>query len=394
VEGAHIFMAINIRSFVLYTTIISIFSEALFVRYGFDIKAFYLVLIINTLLIIPAHSIYIHTYHFILLCLLAISGIIGILAGTNDLIPFLFTITGISASSIYYYNFFKYQNISIEKIFNLYFHIAYLVALIGLLIFCYDLIIGNELKYVKSIMLEPAHYCAAVMPALYYGLQRTLQEREHIWKSGIILVSIGLSGSSVGFVGLLLILFFLFARNIKGTILGIIAVSLSFAFIYTFSDKFNLRVDDTLRAIQTGAVDEVNLSTYSLIKNTFIATESFKRNPLLGGGLGSHVVSHEKFVDSIPGIEMLPIDFIELNSKDASSLANRVVSELGIIGVIFLLTFLYYFRNKNNAFNTAAFIYFLLKLLRNGHYFTPETYFFVMVFVLTSAAAMGKPRSN
>jgi hypothetical protein len=163
--------------------------------------------------------------------------------------------------------------------------------------------------------------------------------------------------------------------------------------LYYASADFRLRVDDTVRAAQDVTVDNANLSTFALVSNALITARVLSIHPLAGNGLGSHRLSHDAYIAEVPGVAMFEEMSLhghstmdQLNASDANSLLLRLLSETGAIGV--LLTALFIARFKSSvgewgAINSAVLVYFFVKLLRVGHYFSPETFFFVLAYCLT-----------
>ena len=72
------------------------------------------------------------------------------------------------------------------------------------------------------------------------------------------------------------------------------------------------------------------------------------------------------------------------NSFDANSLFTRILSEFGLIGFILVIWSILLaskcFNSKDLYLSQGIFIYFLLKLFRDGHYFPPELFFFIWLF--------------
>ena len=127
-----------------------------------------------------------------------------------------------------------------------------------------------------------------------------------------------------------------------------------------------------------------------MLSNFFVASKSFETNPILGNGIGSHLLSREIYLKNITGIEIFEeMGNDDLNAQDAGSLFSRTMSELGLVGILGLFYFIlnFYVFNKDNLFfqnSTIAkgiLLYFILKLLREGHYFSPEMYFFVFLYI-------------
>lgn len=375
--------------FILYSTIGCLFSERAYYHHIIDLKLFYMVLAINLGLMLTLFRPTINVRHSLTLAYLAISGCLGLIFGTTPLSKFLFAFVGISICSAYYYNFFRLYMFDAKVLFDLYAKTAAVVSAIGIPIALLMTSVTGRVYKLKSVMQEPSHLALLVMPALYFYLDRAQSERRVNLGLLTIFVALLMSDSSVGYVGMGLSTFFLLARNIKTGVLAGAILLTTFIGINHVSSQFRNRVQDTISVVKSGYLGgDINLSTFALLANAQVAAKSFLRNPFLGGGLGSHEQSHYTFFDSIPGVRdnRHAENLLRLNCKDAASLASRIVSELGIPGVVFATLFLFRYRATNNAMNTGVFVYLLLKLLRDGHYFTPEFYFFVMVYILTGIA--------
>jgi O-antigen ligase len=133
------------------------------------------------------------------------------------------------------------------------------------------------------------------------------------------------------------------------------------------------------------------LSTYALLSNFFITVKVFKESPFFGNGLGSHQISHSKYIDKLSGVEDFYNSyyerFIDLNAADANSLFLRIISEVGILGLVLVIYFLvkFYCNASNNyIISRSILIYILYKLFREGHYFSPEMYFFICIYYFNS----------
>ena len=258
------------------------------------------------------------------------------------------------------------------------------VAIIGYILYFTEInYVGGRLN---SIFKEPAHYVIVVIPACYYYFKN----KSYI-NFAIIFGTLLLSNSSLGFIGCGLI-FLIPNLTLKRVsyLLGILPlVALVFYYAYTELPFFKLRIDDTynsLNVINTGKFDkDTNLSSYVLISNLYIAKKNITDHPL-GSGIGSHHYMHtEKYLK-----EMRPPQYIRKqhketdNSFDANSLFTRICSEFGFIGMLLIIFIMYQasmcYPNKDMIFAQGIFIYFLLKLFRDGHYFPPEFFFFIWLF--------------
>jgi len=368
----------NVKKFILFSSVISIFSEAIMITKGIDLKFFYLVIIINLILLIFNKKLYFDVKHLSVILLIFVMGIISIYLKSNTFRLMLFQVIGISIVSVYYYNFFIYLQDQIVKAFKLYCKVSLYIAIIGILMIIYTYLTAGRLVRLESIMREPAHYVMVLHPAFFYYLRTYMLTRKNGISVLIIGASIILSFSSVGFIGLLIIILLLYKLTFIRVMAASIFVTLGFYTVYNYVPDFKLRIDDTMRVIQTQNVKSVNTSTYAITSNFYVAYKAFKESPAIGKGIGSHPISHDKFIESIPGYEyVFERKNHKLNSLDANSLLLRVLSELGIIGILGLVFFIVKFRLKKidniyGIISNACLIYFILKLFREGHYFSPE----------------------
>jgi hypothetical protein len=268
--------------------------------------------------------------------------------------------------------------------------LAYWVCWIGIVMlpFQHALHLTNFLR-AQSMLTEPAQFMMIVMPAIYYFLEATIFHGKHRVESIIGLLSIVLADSAVGYIGLLLILVFLVAKSRHKLLLVTIPliVVLGVSGLRLLSENFRLRLDDTVVAVTELTVANVNISTYALISNAFVSVQVLEESPILGNGLGSHERSRERYLPDIPGLSTVN-DWVQaLNKKEGASLFLRIVSDLGLIGVCLTAIFLWKFRlstsDELGTINTAVLVYLILKLIRAGHYFPPEFFFFVFVYVFT-----------
>ena len=118
----------------------------------------------------------------------------------------------------------------------------------------------------------------------------------------------------------------------------------------------------------------MNSSSFVLYNNYHIAFENFKDNPIAGTGLGSHAVAFEKYSLT----KQAGILNIEFNKSDANSMFLRLLSETGLIGILFILIFIFKFyviRSKIHPesnhwiVGSAVLVIIILYLLRQGNYF-------------------------
>ena len=370
------------KKYIYYSTIFSICTEAFLYHFIIDIKLFYLIIATSFFLFLFFKSIKLPKALAFVYILLLISGIGSIYLGTNYLPNFISQFIGIVFVSLYFYNFFSFFRNDFLKIINDYVYLCFILVVIGIPIYCFILLSGR-LEGFHSILNEPAHYATFVLPAFFFSFKNTYFPR-YIYKS--ILFSILISGSSLAILGLgFSILISPKVIKIKRIVLSASIILFLLVSLFLFYGNFNQRVTDTANGIQTKDLSGINLSSYAFVSNIFIAQKSLENNILLGSGLGSHELTHQKYLPDISGVEEFE-DYTNLNSKDANSLLLRILSDLGLLGFLLILIFIFknYYKGENDNLiflSRSILIYFFCKLVREGHYFSPEMYFFVFSYV-------------
>ncbi len=321
---------------------------------------------------------------------LAFSGLVSIAAGTNTIRAFSEQFVGITFTSLYFYNFFRFEDFDFRRLFLLYTRLAYYVCWIGILMLPFQrAFLLTQYLRAHSVLTEPAQFMMIVMPAIYYFLEATVFHGKHRIESIIGLLSIILADSAVGYMGLLLVLIFLVAKSRHKLLLVTVPLILVLGVsgLRLLSQNFRLRFDDTVKAVTELTVANVNTSTYASISNAFVAAQVLQESPILGNGLGSHERSHDRYLPDIPGLSGFSAENQMLNKKEAASMFLRVASDLGIVGLCLVGIFLWKFRlsaaDEAGTINTAVLIYLILKLIRAGHYFPPEFFFFVFAYVFS-----------
>src|ERR1700722_4130060 len=114
----------------------------------------------------------------------------------------------------------------------------------------------------------------------------------------------------------------------------------------------------------------------------------------MGNGLGSHGMSHAEYIGGVDGFEnVLGRDFELLGAEDAQSLGLRVISDMGLVGCLLVAWFVWRFRPRGHGdvdvMCMAMCLYFFGKLLRGGHYFGTEQYFFVVFYAIHGEPVAG-----
>lgn len=374
-------MKVNLKQYLLFSSVFAIFTESFFFHFIIDWKLLYLIIIVNYFILIKTQKIKINKYFLSLIGVLFIHGVItNIVVG----IPpnyMLAQLIGITIVGVYYYNFIPlYER---KEIISLYLKICLFVAIIGYPMYFLNINLNDG--RLQSIFKEPAHYVVVVLPSCYYFFK----EKKYL-NFFILFGTIILSNSSLGYIGCGLILL---VPNLSLKRIAYLTALIPFvvgAFIYMYQEYpfFKMRVEDTyesLNVINTGKFKEdTNLSSYALISNLHVAKRNLSDHPF-GTGIGSHLYMHT----NVYGKEMRAPEYLikqklhTTNATDANSMLTRILSELGLIGLLIIIGAFFYmfktFSSKELHFAQGIVIYIILKLIRDGHYFPPEFYFFVWI---------------
>lgn len=373
------------KKFIYYSTIVSIFTEALYYRMGFDIKLFYLIILFNITIFLAFNKVIYSRGLLIFHSIVIFTGLFSCIFGYNNFGGFFVQLFFLILIPIYYLSFFAFFEDKIEDIIFLYCKLCLLLAIIGFILLPMQIASG---KSFQSLMNEPAHYCTVILPSFFITLKEQKFPRYYFI---IILLSIIVSGSSLGYIGVALSLI-MYAKkiSISKILISSIAVTVVGIIVYVSFPPFKIRMDDTIKSSMNGDLSEANLSTYALLSNAFVSSKSFMSNPLIGNGIGSHVNSRNLYLNKIDGIEVFErMGMDQLNAQDAGSLFSRLMSELGLVGIVGVFYFIKKFyvasTGKELTFNAivsrSILLYFFAKLFREGHYFSPEMYFFVFLYV-------------
>jgi hypothetical protein len=380
-------LKINVKNYLLYSSVFAIFTEGLFFNLIIDWKLLYLIILVNYVVLLKYYkTIKINIYFKYIVGFLFIHAaicytIIGI--PPNYMLSQLL---GMSIVGVYFYNFVSIYKT--EEIIAVFLSIALFVAILAYPLYFLNFHPfkhhDNEFR-LMSIFKEPAHYAVVALPACYFYLKK-----RSYFRFLIIFGTLILTNSTLGYLGCAL-MFIIPNLSLKriGYFIATIPIMVGiFYYVYSEYPFLKLRVDDTyetLNSVNTGKFKEyTNLTTYSILSNVFIAKENFIEHPL-GTGIGSHFYVY----NTIYKKNMRPPEYLRIqnlhnsNSTDANSLFVRMVSEMGVFG-LFLIAFLMYWAAKSFTLNSSelffaqgVFIYLLLKLFRDGHYFTPELYLFI-----------------
>lgn len=380
----------SVAKYIEFSSVLMIFLQGFSIKglHVIDIKLFYFFLIINSLLLYTKYGFRLNKYIFLIFTFLSIHGIINYIIYDFPWGNLIKQIVGIFIVIVYYYNVIVLFDL--KNLFNIYLKLAVIFCVIAL-IFYPTGILDKELERLDGLMSEPSKFIVVNIPALYYFLKK----RKYL-NAFVLLFGFFLAKSSSGYLAILIMFLFLSIRKSTIKYLGLTIIPI---FIIALFLKNNEFYQDRLEALkenfeifQTKTFkNDTNISSFVLLKSAYVSINNFKDHPL-GTGIGSFSEQHDKYIKllSMPRYTVV-YDIENFNREDANSLFLRTLSDLGIFGLGFIILFLFlgfttYFVNYDLEKKTIAigvFIYFLIKLLRMGHYFPEEQYFFLFLFIFT-----------
>jgi hypothetical protein len=251
----------------------------------------------------------------------------------------------------------------------------------------------------NSTFSEPSYFGSSIAPAFFIALHEIIFKRELFLtrtKSLIIIAAYFLTFSSLAYIGILTAII-LFAINYGAVRYLFIAVPVSlvlFYIAYNNIQEFKVRadgvsalfVDQILEKELSGTMtqgarlqrvskvlEKVHGSSFVLYNNMHVAVENFKQNPLFGSGLGSHELAFQKY-----NLNYLLGGIYEFNAPDANSMFLRTMSEMGIMGILFIFLFITkFFVSKSIGvdedetywlISNALLMIIITQLLRQGNY--------------------------
>jgi len=375
-------LKISIKKYLLYSSIFAIFTEAFFFNFIIDWKLLYAIIIINYCLLLRLGKLKINKYFALIMSGVFVHAIIvNLIIGIPP--NYMFSqIIGITIIGTYYYNFIPLFDK--EDIIKVYVKMCFYAAIIGYIFYFLNINLNDG--RLQSIFKEPAHYVIVVIPACYYFMKQK-QYAFFLTLFGTLI----LSNSSLGYIGCAL-MFIMPNISLKRMVYLVCLLPIvfgSFYYIYNNYTFFKMRVEETyesLNVINTGKFKEdTNLSSYALISNLFVAKNNITEHPF-GTGIGSHLYMHNKvYLKKMRPPEYLRVQHLQaINATDANSLFTRIVSEMGVLGFLLVVVLMYkaskIYSAEELIMAQGIFIYFILKLFRDGHYFPPELYFFIWYF--------------
>lgn len=339
---------------------------------------------------------------------LGLIGAIGSLGAANGIVSqndFIKVFGSLVIPYFYYWYLWQHLEENVLRAFRIYLKGALIVSVIGLLLFADSIFSVGIYEFVKSIINiprtpasfgiriastlgEPTYFANTVAPAGFFALIRLFFRNSELTpsleKNGlllsrlqaiVILSALALTYSAIAFTGLLIavVLHMLIKRRIRALLITPVVVFGLYS-LATSIPEINERIQG-LQNTDEISTENVHGSSAVLYNHAVITWENFRRNPLFGTGLGSHVTATEKY--TILGSTDL-FAYETQNAQDASSMFLRIASELGLFGIALVIFFLVsrYFTVHTSDIDglvlkmiSAAFLVtLLLQLFRQGNF--------------------------
>ncbi|MFN4088296.1 MAG: hypothetical protein ACK4QW_04535 [Alphaproteobacteria bacterium] len=286
----------------------------------------------------------------------------------------------------------------------------------------------NELGIIRaqSIFKEPSHLGQILAPAIFVAVLNLVSARPVFVGrrlSAVIVAVALLSFSTVGYTAIFASVSLVALNLRRGAAAWALVVGVVLAVgLYSHVPEFKIRVDDTIGALLYNDLFRANFSTLTLYNNLHVTLAHLAETRFWGGGLGSHLSAFERH-SVLYGFSGLPFQIAYLNAEDANSLLLRILSELGLPGLVGFAAFLWFgYLGRRTAsgpgrtgdggasgdgspywiVSNAALVLFLVALLRQGHYANFGVPLFMLVYVRAAiagrraeaAAASGVPPSR
>lgn len=364
-----------------------------------------------------------------MLLILLITGLLNVWMENNTYKNFFKIFLNIAVNLIFYATIVAYYNYDVETMFKRYIKGSVLVCLFGIIEFLavkigatslvdlrnygfnkWNITPGGLGIRVNSTYPEPTYFANFMAPAAFVAIYSLFIKKTNLmqrWEAIIILLAYFLSYSTIGytsiFIGIILLL--INFGLIRYAFIAIPILLFLFYILYNNVEEFRGRMDgikllfideylleekekeitnqQAFLMRQWRILGKVHGSTLVLYNHYYVALQNFKVNPLFGSGLGSHEITFQKY-----NLNDLVSKWYILNSPDANSMGIRIISELGLLGIIFVFLFIKNnFVHKSQVTNenlwiisSALLVLIIIQILRQGNYTYAGFIFFAYLY--------------
>ena len=341
--------------------------------------------------------------------LIAIYSLVTYNYGLNLVIKQL---VNIGFSLVVFYNFIVFEEFDLLQIFKRYITFSKAVLVLGFIqVFLFMVNQGhlfialfpflsesNMTVRFQSIAYEPSFIAYVLAPIVFlsfYNLTHRISILiNKVW-SALFAASYLLTLSTVAYTGILLMLTLLYFKNLTldklyGALFVFFLLLIISVTSYVVVPEIKLRVDDTLYGLSHPITEDenyriINLSSYALLSNTYVTMQSLNDQLWTGNGLGTHQLTYDKYLPKRMKA------YSSLNREDANSLALRLLTETGLIGLLVFSFFLFRYKTKMKfaldehekilwILNIGIFVMMVMVLIRNGDYTAHGRILFLLLY--------------
>jgi hypothetical protein len=371
---------------------------------------------------------------------LVLTGAINILVDNDTFGNFFKIFANIALNLIFYRYVMEYYEFDVKRVFKMYLKGCFVISIIGLIqVISYWLRFTPGYNFsswlplnkwvfnpgglgmrVNALFCEPSNFGTSIAPGFFIALYSVIKKDYSMLTRKMALVIMFAyicTFSSLAYLGIFITIVFLAINYglVRYLFIAIPVTIILFSIAYNNVTEFRARVDgmkalfvdDILNkevpeneayAVKVQRIrrilSKVHGSSFVLYNNYYIATENFKNNPIFGSGLGSHEFAFEKY-----NLNYLLGDIYKFNTADANSMFLRVMSELGLMGIVFVFLFIFkFYVSKNLAveedetywvISNALLVLILIQLIRQGNYTFTGFFFYAWMYYYNSALYAG-----
>lgn len=252
-------------------------------------------------------------------------------------------------------------------------------------------ILSEGILYFSSMSGEPGNYAQVVMPAVFYLIEESLKMKKIKVQDLIFVISYICTFTAIAFMGFILYAFFKIIVLIKNKEIKKIfyGIGASIVMLPIIIKVFNigmikLKIFETFSYILNLMyidLNKVNLSTFALFSNLRAAILS--KHFIFGNGLGTIQEVYYKYLVNENYFAY------GLNSEDGYSMAVRIFTEFGLVGILIISYILiknFFYSKKNfllSAINFSVVIGISSYLIRGGSYYMNGSIFFYIFLIFS-----------
>ncbi|MEW6773510.1 MAG: hypothetical protein AB1304_05870 [Bacteroidota bacterium] len=365
-----------------------------------------------------------------MLIILLLTGLLNVWLENNTYKNFFKIYLNIAINLLFYSTVIAYYNYDVEEMFRRYLKAAVLVCIFGLVEWAmynvglsalvdlrrlgfnkWGFVPGGIGIRVNATYPEPAYFAEYMSPAVFISIYNLFFQKNIFlkkWECLVILSAFLLSFSSLAYTAIFVIFILLLINFgiIRYLLLAVPVMIFLFYIIYNNVEEFKDRIDGIKKVFideyllqekerdienkyafesrQWRVLSNVHGSPLVLYNNYYVALQNFKTNPLFGTGLGSHEIAFEKY-----NLNYLISKWYVLNTPDANSMGLRIISELGLLGILFSFFFIknyFVFKDALNSnsyhwlISSSLLVMIIIQLLRNGNYTYAGFIFFALLY--------------